>query len=277
MQRVLRSRHMTDATGNTRLQIFQNAEELGRTLAGRLLGEIAKARQDGHRFIVGCPTGRSPRTTYSAIARRLAADPQDLSQLILVMMDEYAIEHGDRFQHAPSREPWSCHHFARREILDPWNEYLPKTFQLPASSVWFPDAENPEAYDALIANAGGIDFFILASGASDGHVAFNPAGTPRDSRTRIVALSEQTRRDNLQTFPAFGTIDAVPRYGVSMGIATITTAREAVMILTGSSKRESLARVVAADQYDSTWPATVIHEFSAGEILADREAAVALG
>ena len=268
---------MTDVTGSAKLQIFQTADELGLQLADRILGGIAKARHAARRFVLGCPTGRTPRSTYSAIARQLAAEPQDLSHLTLVMMDEYAIERGNRFQHAPYDEPWSCRHFARREILDPWNAHLPKKLRLSASSVWFPEARNPEAYDGRIASLGGIDLFILASGASDGHVAFNPAGTPRDSRTRIVALSEQTRRDNLQTFPAFGTIDAVPRHGVSVGIATISTARTAVMVLTGSGKRESLARVVQADQYDAAWPATVIHEFSAGEILADREAASDLG
>ena len=276
MRPVSRFRRMTDGTGSAKLQVFQSAEELGLQLADRLLSEIARARESGRRFLLGCPTGRTPRPTYSAIARRLGSKPQDLSHVTLVMMDEYAVENGHRFAHAPFDEPWSCHHFARREMIDPWNERLPTNLQLSPTSVWFPEAEKPEVYDLRIASAGGVDFFILASGASDGHVAFNPPGTARDSRTRIVALSEQTRHDNLQTFPGFGTIDAVPRHGVSVGIATISAARKAVMVLTGTGKRESLSRVVEADQYDSTWPATVIHEFSNGEILADREAASAL-
>src|ERR1043165_494809 len=97
VQRVSRSLPMTDATGNAKLQIFPSAEELGRQLADRLLGEIAQARQAGRRFLLGCPTGRTPRSTYSAIARRLATEPQDLSHLTLVMMDEYAIERGSGF------------------------------------------------------------------------------------------------------------------------------------------------------------------------------------
>lgn len=277
VQRVSHYRPMTDITRSAKLQIFQSAEEIGEHLANRLLREIEQARMVGRPFVLGCPTGRTPRPTYSAIARRLAMEPRDLRHLTLVMMDEYAIETGARFEHASPDKPWSCHHFAQREILGPWNEKLPKNLQLSASNVWFPEAENPEAYDTRIETAGGIDFFILASGATDGHVAFNPPGTPRDSHTRVVALSEQTRRDNLQTFPAFGSIEAVPRHGISAGIATITAARDAVMILTGLAKRESLARVVEADQYDPTWPATVIHEFPTGEILADREAARTLG
>lgn len=259
------------------LHLFENPEEIGLHLADRLLQEIQRARESGRRFVLGCPTGRTPRPTYATLARRLSTSPQDLSHVVLVMMDEYLVEQSSGLEYAPDQMPWSCRYIARAEILDQLNRGLPAEFGLPESSVWFPDASHPEAYDARIASAGGIDFFMLASGASDGHVAFNPPGSPRDSRTRIVTLSEQTRRDNLQTFPAFGAIDSVPRHGVSVGITTILSARAAVMLLTGESKRESLSRILKADRYDPQWPATVIHEFTSGEILADRAAGAGLG
>jgi glucosamine-6-phosphate deaminase len=260
-----------------KLRLFENAEEIGLYVADRLLQDIQRARQSGRRFILGCPTGRTPRPTYATLARRLSTEPQDMSHVVLVMMDEYLVEQSGELEYASDQMPWSCHYFARAEILDQLNRRLPKECWLPQSSVWFPDASHPEAYDARIASAGGIDVFVLASGASDGHVAFNPPGSPRDSRTRIVELSEQTRRDNLQTFPAFGALDAVPRHGVSVGITTITAARTAVMVLTGESKRESLSRILKAERYDPQWPATVIHEFTSGEILADRAAGAGLG
>lgn len=254
------------------LRVFGTAEEIGSRLADRLLSEIRRAREAGKNFLLGCPTGRTPRPIYTAMAGTLANTPQDLSHVTLVMMDEYVLERGDRFVYASDTMPWSCHYFARTEMVSQLNKSLPRKFRLPSESVWFPDAEHPETYDARIAKAGGIDLFILASGASDGHVAFNPPGSARDSRTRVVRLSEQTRQDNLQTFPAFGTIDAVPKHGVSVGIATIADARVGVMVLTGKSKRESLSRVLKAEHYDPQWPATVIHELASGEILADREA-----
>jgi glucosamine-6-phosphate deaminase len=140
-------------------------------------------------------------------------------------------------------------------------------------SVWFPDPDNPVAYDERIAVAGGIDFFILASGASDGHVAFNPPGSERDSRTRIVELSETTRRDNLVTFPEFGRLESVPSHGISVGIATITAAKEAAMVLTGEGKAQSYDRILQSKTYNPDWPATVIHACAAGEIVSDADAA----
>jgi glucosamine-6-phosphate deaminase len=189
------------------------------------------------------------------------------------MMDEYLVAVDGGFEYASADEPWSCHHFARVEIADPLHAALPPARQLEADSIWFPDPRDPDAYDAKIADAGGIDYFILASGASDGHVAFNSPGSARDSRTRIIQLSEHTRRDNLQTFPSFGTPAAVPSHGISVGIDTIASAKESAMIVWGASKRLTLSRIRSAERYEPDWPATVIHECAVGEVLTDTDAA----
>ena len=241
----------------TPLRVFPTPDALGDALAGRVLDRIERARLAGKRFLLGCPTGRTPRPIYAAMARRLAEHPRDLDHLIFVMMDEYLVQGASGFVYAGTN---SCHEYVERHI------------SVLGGSVWFPDPEDPAAYDGQVADAGGIDFFILASGASDGHVAFNPPGAPRASRTRVVRLSEETRRDNLETFPAFGTLENVPRYGVSVGVATIASAREAVMVVWGASKRLTLSRIRAVDRYDPSWPATVIHECTAREIVCDAEA-----
>lgn len=255
------------------LRVLSSPEEIGEDVANRLLDRIEQARLTAGRFLLGCPTGRSPKPVFAAMARRLAERPQDLSHLVFVMMDEYLVHDGGELAYAPADAPWSCHHFTRVEIAGRLNESLPPAHRIRAESVWFPDPRDPGAYDMRIEAAGGIDFFLLASGASDGHVAFNPPGSTRASRTRVIALSEETRRDNLKTFPAFGTIDAVPRYGVSVGVDTIVRARTATMIAWGEGKRLTVSRMRSADHYEQDWPATLIHECAAGEIICDAAAA----
>jgi glucosamine-6-phosphate deaminase len=257
----------------TPLRVFTDPECIGEYLAPRLLDRIEIARTHGRRFLLGCPTGRTPRPIYAALGREVASRKQDISHLVLVMMDEYLVHDGDALSYAPADQRWSCHHFARAEIAAQLNVGLSAGHLLDEERTWFPDPRDPGAYDARIADAGGIDFFILASGASDGHVAFNPPGSARESRTRIIELSEETRRDNLATFPAFGSIASVPRHGISVGIDTITAAREAAMIVWGVGKRVTLARILSAKHYEPNWPATVIHEFAIGEILSDTDAA----
>jgi glucosamine-6-phosphate deaminase len=253
----------------TALRVLPSPDAIGEYLAPLLLQRIESARLSRKRFHLGCPTGRTPRPIYSAMARLLSEKPQDISHLVLVMMDEYLVRTDRGFEYAAADNPWSCHHFAHVEISDRLNENLPSKRHLQDESIWFPDPRRPEAYDARIADAGGIDFFILASGASDGHVAFNPPGSARDTRTRIIELSEETRRDNLQTFPVFGTLAQVPSHGISVGIDTIASAREAVMVVWGAAKRLTLDRIRTAERYEPDWPATVIHEVDTREILCD--------
>ena len=257
------------------LRILVSPDEIGEYVASGLLERIERARVAAKRFLLGCPTGRSPKPVFAAMARKLAAKPQDLSHLVFVMMDEYLVPGPDGLGYAPDDAPWSCHHFAHAEIAAKLNATLPDVQRVDAESFWFPDPRNPAAYDARIDAAGGIDFFLLASGASDGHVAFNPPGSARESRTRIIELSDETRRDNLKTFPHFGTLDAVPHHGVSVGIDTIVRSREAVMIAWGAGKRLTVERMRSADRYDPAWPATLIHECTGGAIRCDSAAAAA--
>jgi len=256
----------------TPLRVFDSPDAIGAKLAPELLERIARARDAGKAFLLGLPTGRTPRPIYEAMANRLAETKQDLSHAVLVMMDEYLVRSPSGFEYAPSSAAWSCHHFARVEIAERFNQHLPSGLQIRKSAIWFPDPKDPAAYDEQILSAGGVDFFLLASGATDGHVAFNPPGSARDTRTRIIALSESTRRDNLQTSPSFGTLGAVPTHGISVGIETIASAREAAMVVWGESKALTLRQILAAEQYDPSWPATVIHECAGGEIVSDTAA-----
>ena len=243
-----------EAARVTPLRVFPTPELLGRDVASRIKERVQRGRKP---FLLGCPTGRTPRPVYDALVST------DLSGVIFVMMDEYLVPGAKGLTWASEREPWSCHGFVAHN------------FRFQCRDVWFPDPADPAEYDRRIEDAGGIDLFILASGASDGHVAFNSTGSPRESRTRVVPLSDATRRDNLHTSPSFGTIDNVPRDGVTVGIDTIARARESIMIVWGSSKRLTLKRMLAADRYDAAWPATVIHECPLREIVADAAAAAA--
>ena len=256
-----------------RLTVHATPAALGDAIASSILGAIEHGNESRSPFLLGAPTGRTPRPILAALATQLAARPRDLSRVTLVMMDEYLVPHAGKLAWASRDSDFGCHAYAWREYLPALNASLPRASQVKDDAVWFPDPDDPPEYDRRIADAGGVDFFLLASGASDGHVAFNQPGSPRASRTRVVELSDPTRRDNLQTHPAFGSLENVPKFGVTVGIATIATARAAAMVVWGPGKRETFRRLTAATGYDPEWPATVIHEVPAGQIIADEDAA----
>ena len=255
------------------LRILSTPDHIGEYVASRILGGIDAATRDGRRYLLGLPTGRTPRPVYAALTRALASAPRSLRHVTLVMMDEYLVEVADGYEYAMDAGAPSCHAFTRTEIVGQINSALPDEFRLRDTQVWFPDPRTPDAYDDQIVQAGGIDFFLAASGAGDGHVAFNPPGSARESRSRVVRLSEQTRRDNLLTFPALGSLDSVPRFGVTVGVSTITASREVVMVAWGDGKRTTVSRMLAADCYQPDWPATLIHECPRAEIVVDATAA----
>lgn len=246
---------------------------IGQHLADQILDRIALAGREQRRFLLGLPTGRTPRPIYAAMAERLSQRPQSLAHVTLVMMDEYVTSTGAGYTYANALGAPICHAFVTERIVTPFNQSLAESDRLAHNAVWFPDPDAPSRYDRMIEDAGGIDFFLAASGAGDGHVAFNPPGSARDTRTRIVALSVQTRHDNLQTFPQYGMLSQVPTHGVTVGVATICASREVVMVAWGEGKRETVRRMRAATAYDASWPATLIHECANAAVLVDAAAA----
>jgi glucosamine-6-phosphate deaminase len=235
------------------VRVLADPEAIGDELAA----EVA-SRHDASSgpYLLGCPGGRSLRSTYRALSRRVSERHEQFERLVVVMMDEYL--------GAPDDAHYSCARFAREEIAAP--------LRVPLERVWLPRAGDGDRYDARIAAAGGIDVFLLASGASDGHVAFVPPGAAREGRTSVLELAESTRRDNLATFPEFSSLDEVPTHGVSVGLGTIAAARSLRLVLHGAGKRHAVRRLLELDRFDPSWPASVVHAHPDGVVLVDEEA-----
>lgn len=256
------------------VEIFDTPEAMGEKLAAELLPKIQAAAK---LFILGCPGGRTPKTTYQALSRLAAERGADLSKLVIAMMDDYVFPSGGGYVHCPEDAHYSCRRFGYEEIWKVVNGNLPAARQVPRSQVWFPDPTDPEEYDLKMKEVGGIDFFILASGSSDGHVAFNPPGSALESGTRIIPLAETTRRDNLGTFPDFKDLSEVPAHGVSVGLGTIhRLSTEAVLLIHGAHKQEAVRRLKDLGDFSPEWPASVIFRCRHARLLIDKAAALPL-
>jgi glucosamine-6-phosphate deaminase len=254
--------------------VFSSAEQIGRALAALIADRLAEAGPE-RPFLLGCPSGRSPHSTYRALADEVRHRDLDLRGLTVVMMDEYvAPDRHDVLRRIDDSAPHSCARFGREEIVARLNASVRPGHGITADRYWVPDPLAPGRYDADIAARGGIDLFILATGASDGHIAFNPPGTASDSSTRVVDLAEQTRRDNLSTFPAFGRdLDRVPQHGVTVGVGTIRDlSKQVVMVAHGAHKATAVRRLCAADRYEPDWPATILSECTDPQLFVDESA-----
>ncbi len=254
--------------------VFPTDAELGAAAAQEIFDGIRDAEKMGKKYVLGCPGGRSPRSTYGALASLVSSARQSINHLHIAMMDEYAVQLPNcEFRNVDKASHFSCRKFAFEEIRDVLNAGLDADLQLPKEQVLVPDAENPEEYEIRL-RAIGVDCFLLASGASDGHVAFNGRGTPRSATTRVTTLAEETRRDNMHTFPEFKSLMEVPEFGVSVGPETIASvSKKAIMLLQGEHKREAFRRISSTPSYLPDWPATIIVECLNPQVFVDSLAA----
>jgi glucosamine-6-phosphate deaminase len=252
---------------------FASPDELG-TAAARLITDGIRQSSLAQRpYLLGCPGGRTPKPIFDALGERVAKLGIDCSDVIIVMMDDYLEPDANGPALVDRNAHHSCRRFAEFEIRQAINRGLDSTAAIPTESVWFPDPDDPADYDERIAQAGGVDLFIVASGASDGHVAFCGPGADLDGRTSLVELARSTRVDNTATFPDFESADDVPTRGISVGLGTLRELSDSVlMVLHGADKRESVRRIEAAVRYDPDWPATFVHECTDASIWTDAAA-----
>ena len=125
-----------------------------------------------------------------------------------------------------------------------------------------------ERYEALIAEAGGVDVQILGIG-SDGHLAFNEPGSSLASRTRIKTLTAQTRKDNARFFDS---PDHVPIHVLTQGLGTILQARHLLLIATDEGKADAVAAAVEGP-VSASCPASALQLHPHATLLVDPAAA----
>lgn len=251
----------------TTTTVFDTPADLGHDVADTILAGLAD--RGGDRYLVGFPAGRSAIPVVEALVEQAHKQGVDVSGLWVVMMDDYVEQAPSGYRRIDPGLQHSCLGWAVRRIAQPLSDLGFRRDQLLA-----PDPDEPTKITATIADLGGVDLFVLASGQSDGHVALNGPGTLLDATTRIVGLSESTRTDNLSTFPHLRGLEQVPRLGVTLGTADfVNLCRSVRMVVWGAHKREAFSRLWSTDDYDPDWPATVVHRCQDPAILADRTAA----
>jgi len=124
-----------------------------------------------------------------------------------------------------------------------------------------------ERYNALLSRFP-RDVQLLGIGAN-GHIAFNEPGTPFDSETHVVDLTENTIEMNSRFFKSK---DAVPRRALTMGIKNITDAKKVLILACGASKAEAVFRLVRGEITEQL-PASILQKHPDCVLIADRDAA----
>lgn len=229
--------------------------------------QVAKAIQEkalkGEKFVLGLSTGKSPVGVYHELLRMHKEESLSFKNVIVFSLDEFYPISGDE-THSRS--------LSMREVLLKNVDIDPQNIHLLSGNV---DIEEVSAYcrsyEEKINEAGGIDLMLLGIG-TDGQVGFNEPGTFANTKTRLVALSNKTRK-GLSEDLNLG--DNVPQRAITLGISTIMNARQVIMFAWSEEKSKALERVVEGP-IDPSVPASFMQRHPNVEFVVSEDVAVEL-
>lgn len=179
--------------------------------------------------ILGLATGGTPVGMYEELVKRKQAEEISFKEVKTFNLDEYV-----GLKRSNPASYWTFMH----DVLFNHVDIEKDNVHLPNGEASDLDAEC-QAYDACIEAAGGIDLQLLGIGVN-GHIGFNEPGTPFNSLTNIVELTESTRTENAIYFdnPA-----EVPTHAITMGIQSIMNAKAIVLIAFGEKKLAAMEKL----------------------------------
>jgi glucosamine-6-phosphate deaminase len=207
------------------------------------------------------PTGITPLGMYRRLVEMHRSEGLSFANATFFNLDEYL---GLAPDHEASYHVYMKEHFYGLINADPARVFVPD------GTASDPEAEC-ERYEAAIREAGGIDACVLGIGRN-GHIGFNEPGAPFDSRTRVVELSESTRKVNASDFEA----DRAPERAITAGMATIFDSKSVLLLASGMNKAGAVAAAVEDDVSESM-PASMLRSHQSAVLFLDEAAASDLG
>jgi glucosamine-6-phosphate deaminase len=215
------------------------------TLSVRVAAVIKEQLLQNPRSVFGLPTGRTPTDVYDVLSRWTKEGELSWEQARCFGLDEYY----------------------NVDTIDSFRNYLEqnlyRNINLPTTSRFNPLAHDD--YDQIIADNGGLDLTILGIG-KNGHIAFNEPGTPLESWTHCVYLTESTRQANAEQFQA----SPVPTKAVTMGIQTILASKRILLMASGKQKKGILTQALMGPISNDV-PASLLQLHKNILIMADFE------
>lgn len=195
-----------------------NAEE-----GGKKAFELIKEGMNNGAKVLGLATGSTPETLY----KEMTASDVDFTEMTSVNLDEYVGLGGEDEQ--------SYRYFMNKHLFD--KKPFKETF-VPNGKAEDLDAASAD-YEKII-DAHPVDIQILGIG-QNGHIGFNEPGTPLDSLTHVVELTESTINANKRYFDK---VEDVPTRAVSMGIGSIMKGKKMILMAYGEAKAEAIKGMI---------------------------------
>lgn len=200
--------------------------------------------------VIGFATGNTPKLLYKIISKECASGNISFKGKSSFNLDEY--------------------YPINRTNSESYRRYMEerifKNIDIDRSRINFPDSMMSESetlrhYAEAYNRSGPISLQILGMG-HNGHIGFNEPGSARDSKIRVVELSNDTIKRN----------NARVRRAITMGIKEIMESGIILLLASGKEKSEAVKKAVKG-RITEDLPASFLQEHKNTVLILDREAA----
>ena len=213
-------------------------QEQGQALAAELF--VAASNQSPQH-----PVGLATGSTMSGVYQQLVTSEFKPRFAHAFALDEY---HGI----SPTSKNWYLN-----ELKDKFAGPLSWQGELhaPGQGKYATESGNSD-FESGLRELGPVSVQLLGIGVN-GHIAFNEPGSDFESRTRKVALQEETMRSNAIYFDDPAT---VPTHANTQGLATIRQAEMLLLLVFGERKKQALLKSLKSPDQTTPLAALIDHK-----------------
>ena len=212
------------------VRVYGKPSEAVKAVAREIADLIRSNAAKSEKCVLGLATGSSPIKLYQELVRMHKEEGLSFKNVVTFNLDEY-LPMAKESEH--SYHYFMHHHLFDHIDIDPANIHIPDgTVSESEISDWC------TRYDR---EASGLDILVMGIG-TEGQIGFNEVGSSEKSRTRTILMSYKTRKTQSKNFN--GDISSTPRAAITMGIATMMSARRIILMAWGEDKTNAVHNVV---------------------------------
>ena len=240
--------------------IFASSMEGAAHVADQVEKEIKAAQHEGRYYVMALGTGLSLTPIYKELQKRCEAKQLSFRNVVVFNAYEYyPVQKESSLKSINQLKE----RFLDHVDIDPQN-----IFTLDGSVAQDAVQDTCHLYEKRIKTFGGLDIALLGIGRM-GNIAANEPGSGIQSITRLILIGN-TSREEMEN--SFGTNEQVPPCSLTMGIATLLSAKSVYLTAWGDEKSEIMQKVVEGNITD-TLPATFLQTHPNANVILDLSAA----
>ena len=240
--------------------IFASSMEGAAHIADQVEKEIKAAQHEGRYYVMALGTGLSLTPIYKELQRRCEAKQLSFRNVVVFNAYEYyPVQKESSLKSINQLKE----RFLDHVDIDPQN-----IFTLDGSVAQDAVQDTCHLYEKRIKTFGGLDIALLGIGRM-GNIAANEPGSGIQSITRLILIGN-TSREEMEN--SFGTNEQVPPCSLTMGIATLLSAKSVYLTAWGDEKAEIMQKVVEGNITD-TLPASFLQTHPNANVILDLSAA----